>query len=88
MVDRVRLADRKIIALEYHELATCIRTGQPPEVTGAVAKRAVAIVYALFESDRAGRPVTIEEVESRALSAYQQEIDGYLGLAPTPASVS
>jgi predicted dehydrogenase len=78
--------DRKLLALEYHELARCVRTGQQPEVTGAVALRDVALVYALFESDRAGRPVTLEEVESGAVDAYQREIDEYLGLlTPTGA---
>ena len=72
--------DRKIIALEYHELAECVRTGAAPEVDGAVAKRDVALVYALFESDRAGRPVTIAEVESGAVDAYQREIDEHVGL--------
>jgi predicted dehydrogenase len=72
--------DRKIVALEYHEFAECIRTGNPPEVDGAVAKRAVALVYALFESHLAGRPVTIDEVESGAIDAYQREIDEHLGL--------
>jgi predicted dehydrogenase len=80
--------DRKLLALEYHELASCVRTGQQPEVTGAVAMRDVALVYALFESDRAGRPVTIEEVESGAVDAYQREIDEQIGLvAPMGASV-
>jgi predicted dehydrogenase len=78
--------DRKLLALEYHELGTCIRTGARPEVTGAVARRDVALVYALFESDRAGRPVTIAEVESGAVDAYQREIDEHLGLVPTPAA--
>ena len=72
--------DRKLLALEYHELARCVRAGEQPEVTGEVALRDVALVYALFESDRAGRPVTIEEVESGAVDAYQREIDEYLGL--------
>jgi predicted dehydrogenase len=78
--------DRKLLALEYHELARCIRSGQQPEVTGAVAMRDVALVYALFESDRAGRPVTIEEVESGSVDAYQREIDEQIGLL-TPAGV-
>ncbi|MBV9595331.1 MAG: Gfo/Idh/MocA family oxidoreductase [Chloroflexi bacterium] len=72
--------DRKLLALEYYELARCIRTGQQPEVTGAVALRDVALVYALFESDRAGRAVTLEEVQSGAVDAYQREIDAHLGL--------
>ena len=69
-----------MIALEYHELASCIRTGSQPEVDGAAGKRAVALVYALFESQIAGRPVTIAEVESSAVDAYQREIDDHLGL--------
>jgi predicted dehydrogenase len=81
------LTDRKLLALEYYELARCIRGGQQPEVTGAVAMRDVALVYALFESDRAGRPVTIEEVESSAVDAYQREIDAHLGLLPVGAAV-
>ena len=76
------VTDRKILALEYHEFAECVRTGAQPEVDGAVAKRAVALVYALFESDRAGRPVTIDEVESSAVDAYQREIDEHLKLMP------
>jgi predicted dehydrogenase len=72
--------DRKLLALEYHELARCVRSGTQPEVTGAVARRDVALVYALFESDRAGRPVTIDEVESSTVDAYQREIDEHLGL--------
>ncbi|MGH2534709.1 MAG: Gfo/Idh/MocA family protein [Thermomicrobiales bacterium] len=72
--------DRKIIALEYAEFADCIRAGTPPEVDGAMGRRDVALVYALFESDAAGRPVTIAEVESGAVNAYQREIDEHLGL--------
>lgn len=72
--------DRKIVALEYHEFAECIRTGAKPEVDGAVARRAVALVYALFESAVAGRRVTIDEVETGAVDAYQREIDAHHGL--------
>ena len=31
--------DRKLLALEYHELARCIRSGAKPEVDGAMARR-------------------------------------------------
>ena len=77
--------DRKIIALEYHEFAECIRGGSQPEVDGAVGRRDVALVYALFESDRVGLPVTIAEVESGAVDVYQREIDEHLGLVPEGA---
>jgi predicted dehydrogenase len=72
--------DRKIIALEYAEFAACIRTGAQPEVDGIVGRRAVALVYALFESQLAGRPVTIPEIESTTVDTYQREIDEHLGL--------
>jgi predicted dehydrogenase len=72
--------DRKIIALEYHELASGIRSGTQPEVSGAVGRRAVALVYALFESQQVGRPVTIAEVEAGEVDAYQREIDEHLSL--------
>lgn len=74
------VTDRKILALEYHELGECVRTGASPEVSGAVALRDVALVYALFESSTVGRPVTIAEIESSAVDAYQHEIDTHLGL--------
>jgi predicted dehydrogenase len=74
--------DRKIIALEQHEFAECVRTGAQPEVDGATGLRAMAIIYALFESQVAGRPVTVDEVASGTLDAYQQEIDAALGLVP------
>jgi predicted dehydrogenase len=72
--------DRKIIALEYHEFAECIRTGATPEVDGVIGKRAMAMVYAMFESELAKRPVTIAEVEAGVVDAYQREIDEHLGL--------
>ncbi|MBW3633668.1 MAG: hypothetical protein KY456_11650, partial [Chloroflexi bacterium] len=74
--------DRKILALEYDELARCIRGGQRPEVDGETGRRDVALVYALFESQVAGRPVTIGAVEASAVDGYQREIDEHLGLVP------
>jgi predicted dehydrogenase len=72
--------DRKLIALEYAELARCVRVGTRPEVDGEVGRRDVALVYALFEANIAGRPVTIADVEAGAVDAYQREIDQHLGL--------
>jgi predicted dehydrogenase len=73
--------DRKLVGVEYAEFAECVRTGKRPEVDSAAGKRAVALVYALFESQVAGRPVTLAEVESGAVDGYQREIDAYYGLA-------
>jgi predicted dehydrogenase len=74
------VTDSKILALEYHEFADCIATRQQPEVTGAVGRRDVALVNAMFESGVAGRPVSIEEIETIRLDAYQREIDQAFGL--------
>lgn len=72
--------DAKILALEYHEFATCIQTGQRPEVTGEVARRDVALVYAALESGVVGRPVTLAEIEQGQIDANQREINAHLGL--------
>lgn len=73
-------ADWRLIALEHHEFAACIATGASPEVTGETGRQALALVYALFESGKLGRPVTIAEVEQEKVEAYQREIDEHLGL--------
>jgi predicted dehydrogenase len=73
--------DRKLLAAEYGEFAACIRDGMPPEVDGRAGKRAVALVNALFESQVAGRPVTLAEIESGVVAEYQREIDEHYGLA-------
>lgn len=72
--------DARILALEYHELGECIRTGAAPEVTGEEARADVALNYAPFESGRLGRPVTLAEVIAGEADAYQREIDEQLGL--------
>lgn len=72
--------DRKLLALEYAELARCVRTGTTPEVDGRTGRAAVALIDGLFESSLLGRPVTMAEVESGAVDAYQREIDLHYGL--------
>ena len=47
---------------------------------GPAGKRDVALINAVFESGVAGRAVTLAEVESGAVDAYQREIDAYYGL--------
>jgi predicted dehydrogenase len=72
--------DAKILALEYYELGVCMQTKTPPEVTGENGQRAMALVYAIVESGRLGRPVTLDEVERVEVDSYQREIDAHLGL--------
>ena len=72
--------DRKLLAIEYAELAHCVRAGSQPEVGGSVGREAVALICALFESQVAGRPVWLAEVLSGEVDAYQREIDQHFGL--------
>jgi predicted dehydrogenase len=72
--------DRKLLALEYAELARCVRSGDRPEVDGPTGRAAVALINALFESQLLSRPVTIAEVEAGTVDAYQREIDLHYGL--------
>lgn len=72
--------DQKLLAVEYAELAHCVRDGTQPEVNGQLGREAVALICALFESQVAGRPVAVTEVLSGAVDAYQREIDAHFGL--------
>ena len=73
--------DARLLALEYHEFAECIRCGRRPEVTGEVGRRAMALVYGVLESGRLGRAVSAEEVEAVQVDSYQRELDAHYGLA-------
>jgi predicted dehydrogenase len=70
-------ADRKLLAIEYHEFGACVLKGQVPEVDGLVGRRDVALCYAAFESSVLNRPVTLEEVESGQVGSYEAEIHAH-----------
>lgn len=72
--------DARILALEYHELGACILEGTEPEVTGEEGRADVALNYAPFEAGIAGRALTLADVVSGTVDAYQREIDERLGL--------
>ena len=72
--------DWKLLALEYYELGEAILNGRPVEVDGTEGMKAVAAVYAIFESGRLGRAVSMSEVESAEVYEYQAGIDAALGL--------
>jgi len=80
VTDRDERVDGKILALEFHELASAILDGEPVEVDGVEGMKDVAAIYAVFESARAGRAVALEEVEACQVYAYQSEIDEALGV--------
>ena len=72
--------DWKLLALEYFELGEAILKGRTVEVDGAEGMKAVAAVYAIFESSRLGRAVTMREVENAEVYEYQAGIDAALNL--------
>ena len=76
-----KAVDWKIIALEQYELAEAILNGRQLEVDGAEGLKDVAAVYAICESACAGRTVTMAEVESAEVYAYQAQIDEALGIS-------
>ncbi|MBC7236371.1 MAG: Gfo/Idh/MocA family oxidoreductase [Chloroflexi bacterium] len=73
-------ADRKLLAIEYYELADCIANAKAPEVDGLAGRRAMALCYAGFESSTLNRPVTLDEIEAEETGAYEAEINAELGL--------
>jgi predicted dehydrogenase len=68
-------ADRKLLAIEIHELADCIIEGKRPEVDGEVGRKAVAICYGAFESSSLNRPVTLDEIEAELIGGYEADIN-------------
>lgn len=74
------VTDRKLIAAEYGELGRAIESGAEVEVDAAMGVRSVALAYAMLESSAAGRALTLEEVLSEEVDAYQRDIDEGLGL--------
>ena len=73
-------ADAGHIAIELHDFAHAVLVGGAPEIDGYGGLTAVAAVLAAYESELAGRRVTMEEVMAGRVSAYQDEIDRAQGL--------
>jgi len=73
-------ADRKLLAIEYHEFGECVLSGRPPEVDAYRGRKAMALVYAIMESGVLNRPVTLAEVEEEVVGSYEAEINDHLGI--------
>ncbi|MFO7918349.1 MAG: Gfo/Idh/MocA family oxidoreductase [Anaerolineae bacterium] len=73
-------ADRKLLALEYHEFGQCVLKGKEPEVDSLTGRKALAVCYAGLESGVLDRPVTVQEVEDEEVDAYQQGINAEWGI--------
>jgi predicted dehydrogenase len=72
--------DAATIGIELDDFALAVAEGRPPEVDGWGGLMAVAIIWAIAESQRAGRPVGIAEVAQGSVAAAQADVDAALGL--------
>jgi predicted dehydrogenase len=53
-------APRDEMRLEIGEFLAAIREGRPPSVGAAEGRRGIAVVQAIYESERLGRPVCLD----------------------------
>jgi predicted dehydrogenase len=73
-------ADAGLLAIEQHDFCEAIRTSTRPEVDGYDGTTAVAALLGVYESDRARRPVSMQELLASQVDAYQRDTDQKLGL--------
>jgi len=71
-------ADAGHIAIELHDFAAAVLGNRSPEVDGQAGLTAVAALLGVYESGLLGRAVTMEEMLSGTVSAYQDELDNAL----------
>ena len=72
--------DRKLIAIEYQDLAQAIETGNPPEVDANTAIKTMAVQYSVLESGLTGLPVQVSDVLEGTADEYQRELNEAAGL--------
>lgn len=70
--------DRKLIAIEIHDLADSIINNRSPEVDSEVGMDALALAYAALESGESGKIIKIKDVISGESNSYQKIIDDEL----------
>jgi predicted dehydrogenase len=67
--------DSGYLAVEIDDFIDAVLNKRAPEVDGMGGLRALAVVYAILESGVAGREVSVDEVLTGKIHAYQDEID-------------
>lgn len=72
--------DRKLLAVEYDDLAGAILGEHPAEVDIVQGTRSVGISYGILESGVVGRVVTMDEILNLELEEYQKEINDSLDI--------
>jgi predicted dehydrogenase len=71
---------RDPFALEMLDFIHAINTSSPMEASGEEGLLDLATAYAVLESAAINRPVTVDEVLTGAVDAYQAEIDVHYGI--------
>jgi len=79
--------DAATIGIELDDFAVAIGEGCQPEVDGEDGLLAVAAIWAVSESQLAGRPVRITEVANGSVRTAQEKVDAALGLSPATSQV-
>jgi predicted dehydrogenase len=72
--------DAATIGIELDDFASAVAEHRRPEVDGVDGLRAVAGVWAVAESQRLARPVSIAEVADGTVAVAQAPVDAALGL--------
>ena len=72
--------DRKLIAIEMHDLAKSIINDSTPEVDEIAGIKALSLAYGALESGETGKIVKLKDIESGKVNEYQSEIDLELGI--------
>ena len=75
-----RRIDRKVTAVVLQDFAEAADRGRAAEVGSQTGMKALAVAYGLLESGQAGRVVSLDDVLSGKVRAYQSDIDAALGL--------
>ena len=73
-------SDAGQIAIEQHDFARAVLNNTAPEIDGHGGLTALAAVVGVFESSKIGRPVTMDEMLTGAVSGWQDDLDRGLGL--------
>lgn len=68
------------VATEIAEFVRACLYGGPVETDGHEGYRAMALCYALYESQATGQPVAVSDIEELKIEAYQSRINEALGI--------
>jgi hypothetical protein len=72
--------DRKLIAIEYQELAEAITKRRPVEVGPEVGMKSLGFVYATLESGLLHKPVRMADILEGVVEGYQKEVNAANGI--------